>query len=291
MGNTTTKGTDNNAPITRSESTTSSEDERDYYPRDKTQFVSLMLVWPYGGRKVSIIGSFNGWREAIPMNYNDEDKCFLVVLTVPGGKHQYRFLVDGVNRTDPKQRTERDDKGELVNVIELKTGMTNHDEEDVQEGINRAELDDDIGADLTAKTPPMHTPKKPITIPTASSAPTTPRSPPKTASPKHASELEEYKEGRRKAKILGGEWGQFEQEFVVTRKVPPNLPPHLKYSSVLNQKKHHMVPVPLHVTVNHVYFSNLKDEVDIMGISQRYKQKFTTIAMFKPTKHSPSTTE
>ena len=52
--------------------------------------VPTMFRWPYGGRKVYIIGSFNNWSEKIPMSYNSEEEAFVVILNVSVGKHFYR---------------------------------------------------------------------------------------------------------------------------------------------------------------------------------------------------------
>ena len=55
--------------------------------------VPTMFRWPYGGRKVYIIGSFNNWSEKIPMSYNSEEEAFVVILNVSVGKHFYRVCV------------------------------------------------------------------------------------------------------------------------------------------------------------------------------------------------------
>lgn len=92
MGNATQKEVN----ITRSTSSSTSSENSDYFT-NKSDLVSLMLVWPNNSRNVSVIGSFNNWKEPIPMTYNEEDKCFLVVLTVSSGKHIYRVSICYLN--------------------------------------------------------------------------------------------------------------------------------------------------------------------------------------------------
>jgi len=105
----------------------------------------------------------------------------------------------------------------------------------------------------------------------------------------------------------GTGWGQVEVAFDETRKYPPMLPPHLRYTplntpptqvrcmnngslnvsnaSTLLEPEH--LPLPLSVTINHVYFQKREDHV-VTGITTRYCNKFTTIAYYQGTASSPS---
>lgn len=99
----------------------------------------------------------------------------------------------------------------------------------------------------------------------------------------------------------GSGWGQTETQFDETRKYPPILPPHLRYTP-LNTPPTQMrclqdgsinvaqdtprmleaehLPLPLSVTINHVYFQKREDHV-VSGMTTRYCNKFTTIAYYK----------
>jgi hypothetical protein len=96
----------------------------------------------------------------------------------------------------------------------------------------------------------------------------------------------------------GTGWGHIETQFEETRKYPPILPPHLRYTPLntpptqircqvdgsLNvatstlEAEH--LPLPLSVTINHVYFQKREDHV-VSGITTRYCNKFTTIAYYR----------
>lgn len=93
----------------------------DYNPvenaRQQIVHIPTMFRWIHGGRKVYIIGTFNGWTQKIPMNYNSEENSFIVILNVPVGKHEYRFIVDGEERSDPHQP--RSPYNERNNYIEV----------------------------------------------------------------------------------------------------------------------------------------------------------------------------
>lgn len=83
-------------------------------------------------------------------------------------------------------------------------------------------------------------------------------------------------------------WGQVEKTFVENKKNPPSLPPHLRYTplnSTASKEDHDpsVVPTPLMVTLNHCYF-NEGENIDAIGITTRYKEKFSTLVLYKPKK-------
>lgn len=49
-----------------------------------------MFKWPYDGNKVYICGTFNDWKEKIPMNKISDEKTFVTILNVPPGKHLFK---------------------------------------------------------------------------------------------------------------------------------------------------------------------------------------------------------
>jgi 1,4-alpha-glucan branching enzyme len=55
------------------------------------------------GSKVFVAGSFNNWNAtANPMKDNPDNRHFKANFLVPEGKHEYKFVVNGVWMTDPK---------------------------------------------------------------------------------------------------------------------------------------------------------------------------------------------
>jgi 5'-AMP-activated protein kinase regulatory beta subunit len=75
--------------------------------------------------------------------------------------------------------------------------------------------------------------------------------------------------------------------FEVSKKYPPHLPPHLRYTP-LNCDPHPvdpvLLPMPQHVTLNHCYFSVVGEQADVlaMGVTHRYRHKFSTVVLYKP---------
>ncbi|EFJ45435.1 hypothetical protein VOLCADRAFT_63727 [Volvox carteri f. nagariensis] len=64
-------------------------------------FVPTRFVWRFGGRQVHLCGSFTRWVETVPMAPVDGTPgVFAVVVHLPPGYHQYKFIVDGKWRHD-----------------------------------------------------------------------------------------------------------------------------------------------------------------------------------------------
>jgi hypothetical protein len=99
-------------------------------------------------------------------------------------------------------------------------------------------------------------------------------------------------------------WGQEAVTFEESRKLPPILPPHLRYtplntpptqyrcdadgtvSAVANDfalDPEHL-PMPLSATINHVYFQRRDDHV-VVGVTTRFRNKFTSIVLYRGDNH------
>jgi 5'-AMP-activated protein kinase regulatory beta subunit len=52
--------------------------------------------------RVFVAGTFNNWNPtASPMKDNSDSGHYKATLSLPGGKHEYKFVVNGVWRVDP----------------------------------------------------------------------------------------------------------------------------------------------------------------------------------------------
>ena len=68
-------------------------------------------------------------------------------------------------------------------------------------------------------------------------------------------------------------------------KEPPPLPPHLRHIILNKPPQLHdtaALPVPQHVALNHLYCTAIKDNMMMLGITQRYKTKFVTTVYYSP---------
>ncbi|EQC35384.1 hypothetical protein SDRG_07095 [Saprolegnia diclina VS20] len=78
-------------------------------------------------------------------------------------------------------------------------------------------------------------------------------------------------------------YGRFIPDIDEYTKEPPPLPPHLRHI-ILNKAPPsvdcRLLPVPQHVALNHLYCTAIKDGMMVLGITQRYKQKFVTTVYY-----------
>ncbi|KAL8545590.1 hypothetical protein ACS0TY_005647 [Phlomoides rotata] len=69
-----------------------------------TVMVPTRFVWPYGGRRVLLSGSFIRWQDHISMSPMEGcPTVFQVIYNLTPGYHQYKFYVDGEWRHDEHQ--------------------------------------------------------------------------------------------------------------------------------------------------------------------------------------------
>uniref|UniRef100_L7M387 5'-AMP-activated protein kinase subunit beta-1 n=1 Tax=Rhipicephalus pulchellus TaxID=72859 RepID=L7M387_RHIPC len=76
-----------------------------------------VFKWEGGGKDVCISGTFTNWKP-IPMVHSHGD--FVVILDVPEGDHQYKFMVDGQWVHDQNEPTVDNDMGTKNNLINVK---------------------------------------------------------------------------------------------------------------------------------------------------------------------------
>ncbi|PSS10125.1 Sucrose nonfermenting 4-like protein [Actinidia chinensis var. chinensis] len=66
--------------------------------------IPMRFVWPYGGRRVFLSGSFTRWIDHIPMSPMEGcPTVFQVIHSLIPGYHQFKFFVDGEWRHDEHQ--------------------------------------------------------------------------------------------------------------------------------------------------------------------------------------------
>ncbi|KAI5658796.1 hypothetical protein M9H77_27589 [Catharanthus roseus] len=84
-----------------------------------TVLIPTRFVWPYGGRRVYLSGSFTRWTDHILMSPMEGcPTVFQVIYNLAPGYHQYKFFVDGEWRHDEHQPFVSGNYG-VVNTIFL----------------------------------------------------------------------------------------------------------------------------------------------------------------------------
>jgi len=75
-------------------------------------------------RRVALVGDFNGWsKDATPLATVNEPGAWAVSVTMPKGRHEYAFIVDGVRWSpDPFAARVADEFGTESSVVTVGVG-------------------------------------------------------------------------------------------------------------------------------------------------------------------------
>ncbi|XP_071738987.1 phosphoglucan phosphatase LSF1, chloroplastic [Rutidosis leptorrhynchoides] len=80
---------------------------------------SVTFVWNgHEGENVELIGDFTGWKEQIKASHKGGPR-YEAEVRLAQGKYYYKFIVNGDWRHSPSSPTERDDRGNVNNILEV----------------------------------------------------------------------------------------------------------------------------------------------------------------------------
>ena len=228
--------------------------------------VPTVFRWEHGGRNVYITGTFNGWSRQIPMHRSGND--FTYIHNLKRGKHAFKFIVDDEWRFAPDQPTVADIEGRINNFIDVT---------DFKAYTGDKEFENERHADHCAE---QATAK-------AAAASSSVGSSQHSDSGQDDSSSTGSKKGKGKgtADADGEIYGHSMPDLDEYTKEPPPLPPHLRHI-ILNKPPQLQdtaaLPVPQHVALNHLYCTAIKDNMMVLGITQRYKTKSSTTVFYSP---------
>jgi len=234
--------------------------------------VPTVFRWEHGGRQVYITGTFNGWSRQIPMHRSGND--FTYIHNLKRGKHAFKFIVDDEWRFAPDQPTVADIEGRINNFIDVTEFKAYTGDRDFERERNAAECG------VGTKVPPRGGPGTPHADGAEPDIPP----PPGTIGP----DGEPIMPGDPNQPLKDPDGETFTQavpDLDEYTKEPPPLPPHLRHI-ILNKPPQLQdtaaLPVPQHVALNHLYCTAIKDNMMVLGITQRYKTKFVTTVYYSP---------
>ena len=85
--------------------------------------IPIIFLWKEGGNTVYLTGSFSNWKQFFIMTKsNKNDHEFSIMLELPVGQYQFKFVVDSVWRTSNEYQKINDGLNNYNNYIE----NTNH---------------------------------------------------------------------------------------------------------------------------------------------------------------------
>lgn len=79
--------------------------------------IPTLFTWNYGGNVVLVEGSWDNWASRKPMQRSGKDHTLLMIL--PSGVYQYRFLVDGQYKCIPDLPRIADEMGNAANLLDV----------------------------------------------------------------------------------------------------------------------------------------------------------------------------
>ena len=225
--------------------------------------VPTVFRWEHGGRNVYITGTFNGWSRQIPMHRSGND--FTYIHNLKRGKHAFKFIVDDEWRFAPDQPTVADIEGRINNFIDVT---------DFKAYTGDKEFENERHADHCSRAAAQA--KKQASKASASD---------EESSSAGGTKKAGGKGGKGLADMDGEIYGHSMPDLDEYTKEPPPLPPHLRHI-ILNKPPQLQdtaaLPVPQHVALNHLYCTAIKDNMMVLGITQRYKTKSCTTVYYSP---------
>jgi 5'-AMP-activated protein kinase regulatory beta subunit len=218
--------------------------------------VPTVFRWEHGGRQVYITGTFNGWSRQIPMHRSGND--FTYIHNLKRGKHAFKFIVDDEWRFAPDQPTVADIEGRINNFIDVTEFKAYTGDRDFEK--EKAAADYGVYDALPGESEG------------GEGGPT-------------VEDAVDVKDMANKPDKDGEIFTQNMPDLDEYTKEPPPLPPHLRHI-ILNKPPQLQdtaaLPVPQHVALNHLYCTAIRDNMMVLGITQRYKTKFVTTVYYSP---------
>lgn len=246
--------------------------------------VPTVIEWKGTGDRVFVTGTFVNWEKKFRLHKSDtEPNVKSTTLHLRPGTHHLKFIVDGDMRASDDLPTAVDFTNHLVNYIEVVA-------DDLQGQRSRRESERAMKAMVPAGVHP------PQVLPETVTAQQTQDSIDKDEEPEEEPE-EEIPMGN-----FGGTVPQFlvdidhEEEdaeyqraanVIADATTPPILPLFLG-RSILNgttpmKDDNSVLNYPNHTVLNHLATSSIKNGVLATSVTTRYKRKYVTTILYKPT--------
>ncbi|RYO90153.1 hypothetical protein DL764_008482 [Monosporascus ibericus] len=248
------------------------EDDAEELRVDKTRpTVPTRIEWRQGGQKVYVTGTPFQWsRKQRLLPANGREGILETVIPVFPGTHHIKFLVDGSMQTSPDLPTTVDFGNNLVNYIEVS-------------GEERT------ARSMLAEAAYPKSDKEAETLPS-----------------RQASYLEQEKTPQKKVivpvEIFSDKFPQYISDFdqpedsqayklalLAMEKLPnpPSLPGFLTKpilnNTTLIKDDNSVLNMPNHTVLNHLGTSSIKNNVLAVSATTRYRNKYVTTIMYKPT--------
>ncbi|KAL2815937.1 hypothetical protein BJX63DRAFT_153316 [Aspergillus granulosus] len=278
-----------NPDLTTTSSTTTVDDDdtvddlQSYTSSGIGRGVPTYIEWTGGGNRVYVTGTFVNWESKFRLHKSENNPGVMsTVLNLRPGTHHLKFIVDGDMRASDNLPTAVDFTNYLVNYIEISA-----------DDVTRTRRESEKGA----VPPGVHPPQ---VIPDHANAGKTESVVDEDKSEKEDSEEpEEIPTGDFRSIIppflldldKDEDSASYQQavNIIGDAPTPPSLPLFLG-KSILNgttpmKDDSSLLNNPNHTVLNHLATSSIKNGVLATSVTTRYKRKYVTTILYKPTGH------
>ncbi|KAA8499601.1 SNF1-related protein kinase regulatory subunit beta-2 [Porphyridium purpureum] len=218
--------------------------------------VPTVFTWSHGGNQVFVTGAWDHWQSKAQMHRAGNE--YMVILSLQCGRFQYKFIVDGEWRHCASQPTERDEHGNVNNMVEVRPHVSEFDLPDIQTGLRR---------------PPSPIESYDFSMPAPEEyAIDPPQLPPHYHSVvlnQSASSVAAQQKNMHATAVVRSPASGVDLAFIQNS---GELPPDASTCEV-----------PNHVSIRHLYTASkthAEEEVQVVGITRRYRDKFITMVLY-----------
>ncbi|KAF7542353.1 hypothetical protein G7046_g10176 [Stylonectria norvegica] len=253
--------------------TTLDEEDNDELRVDKNRpTVPIRLEWRRGGEKVYVTGTIFQWNRKQRLHPVDgAPGCFAGTIYILPGTHHVRFLVDGIMQTSPDLPTTVDFGNNLVNYIEVNPDDA---QSEVPEASPRPETEADAAAnDITRLASQdeeeAKAPKGKTVLPPESY---------RLPIPQYLIDFDQPEDSPSY---------QYAVTAIEKLPTPPSLPGFLSKpilnAATLLKDDNSVLNMPNHTVLNHLATSSIKNNILAVSATTRYRSKYVTTIVYKPT--------
>ncbi|KAF7174908.1 hypothetical protein CNMCM7691_005376 [Aspergillus felis] len=253
-----------------------------YTPSGVGRAVPTFIEWNGPGEKVYVTGTFVNWEKKYRLHRNESNPGVMsTTLNLRPGTHHLKFIVDGEMRASDNLPTAVDFTNHLVNYIEVSA-----------DDVNRSRR----GSDRTNKSAVPSGVHPPQVIPNL------------IGNDRNGADVEDQSDKEEPEEIPLGDFQTIIPQFLVDldkdedspeyqqaanvigdTPTPPSLPLFLG-KSILNgttpmKDDSSVLNYPNHTVLNHLATSSIKNGVLATSVTTRYKRKYVTTILYKPTSH------
>ncbi|KAI9049492.1 hypothetical protein LZ554_006522 [Drepanopeziza brunnea f. sp. 'monogermtubi'] len=238
------------------------------------------------GEKAYVTGTIFQWNKKYRLNpVEGQPDLLRAIVHVRPGTHHIRFIVDGVMQCSKALPTTVDFGNNLVNYIEVSADDIPQDVPTIIQAPGAPVHGVEGLPDTHAKSPPKIEPEADEEEGEDSKAPKPPKTKPVLPSGLFSSQIPQYLVDLDKAEDSTAY--QYAAAAIEKLPTPPSLPGFLG-KPILNaatpmKDDNSVLTMPNHTVLNHLATSSIKNNILAVSATTRYKRKYVTTIMYKPT--------